>query len=113
MPYEPTNPACPKCKSHGDKWPELKNTGTQWYCYYCDSYFEKLPGKKPGKKIGELYIGSAEHKKQKEDGDPSNPGNYQNNPQPVSRGFGGVKIEDWLYNKIMDSKIDLKAYLKT
>lgn len=68
MPYEPTNPPCPKCKNHHGKWPELKDTGTEWYCYFCDNYFEKLPGKKPGKKIGELYIGSAEHKKQKEDG---------------------------------------------
>lgn len=63
MPYEPTNPPCSKCKNHGGKWPELEDKGTEWHCYYCDSYFEKLPGRKPGKKIGELYIGSEEHQK--------------------------------------------------
>ena len=65
MPYEPTNPPCPKCTIKGDKFSELKDTGTKWYCYSCDNYFQKLPGRKAGYKLE--YVKPSERKEQKED----------------------------------------------
>ena len=89
MKYTPTNRPCPDCeKVRGDGFPELqKSTGIRWYCWQCGGYFTIASDNKIRRIVESKTF---QEIKEENDGDPSNPGNYQNSPAPVSRGFGGV-----------------------